>query len=89
MRILKNLKITLLLIGLKELKLSPVRQDVTVLTNGEPTAENVSPCVRPLGTKSYHTSRAQIFPIFGQKLGGDKCSKVTRPDFPKKIRIIQ
>ena len=41
MRILKNLKITLLLLGLKELKLSPVRQDVTVLTNGEPTAEIV------------------------------------------------
>ena len=39
MRILKNLTIILVLIGLIELKLSPVRQDVTVLTNGEPTAE--------------------------------------------------
>ena len=49
MRILKNVKILLVLIGLKELKLSPVRQDVTVLTNGEPKPEILySPYTREL-----------------------------------------
>ena len=40
-------------------------------------------------TKSYHTSRVQIFLIFGQKLDIKILRTPTRPDYPKKIWIIQ
>ena len=47
------------------------------------------PCVRPLVTKSYGTSRHLIFPKLCMKLEDNKNRKLTRPDFPGKIRIIQ
>ena len=52
-------------------------RQVTVLTNGEPTAEKI---VRP-SHQNYDTSRHTILLIFGQKLDIDILRPVTRPDF--------
>ena len=39
--------------------------------------------------QNYHTSHLRISKIFGRKLDNDKLRKITRPDFPGKIWIIQ
>ena len=49
----------------------------------------VSWSVGLLVTKSYHTSRVQISIIFGQKLDIEILRTLTKPDYPKKIWIIQ
>ena len=46
----------------------------------------VRPCVR---NQNYHTSHHRISKIFGRKLDKNKLRKLTEPDFPGKIRIIQ
>ena len=73
---------------LKVLKLRPIaRGKLQFSTSVEPTAQKiVRVCVKVM---SYHISRLRIFLIFGQKLDIDKLTKLTEPDFPKKIWIIQ
>ena len=48
----------------------------------------VRPSVCLSVTKSYDTSRHLIFPKLGQMLEGDERGTLTRPDFPRKIYLI-
>ena len=65
-----------------------VRQHVTILNFswGQPS---ICWSVRPSVVKIYGTSRIQIFPKLGSKLEDINIRKLTRPDFPGKIWIIQ